>query len=47
VVSLAENRPENGSPGQIGTGVHAESIRRSLRATHWPGWSRCLGMPII
>jgi flagellar hook-associated protein 1 len=28
-VSLAENRPENGSPGQIGTGVHAESIRRS------------------
>ena len=30
VVSLAENRPENGSPGQIGTGVHAESIRRSF-----------------
>ncbi len=29
-VSLAENRPENGSPGQIGTGVHAESIRRSF-----------------
>ena len=29
-VTLAENRPENGSPGQIGTGVHAESIRRSL-----------------
>jgi len=29
-VSLAENRPENGSPGQIGTGVHAESIRRSV-----------------
>ena len=31
-VSLAENRPENGSPGQIGTGVHAESIRRSFDA---------------
>ena len=30
VVSLAENRPGNGSPGQIGTGVHAESIRRSF-----------------
>ncbi len=29
-VTLAENRPENGSPGQIGTGVHAESIRRSV-----------------
>jgi len=29
-VSLAENRPENASPGQIGTGVHAESIRRSV-----------------
>lgn len=29
-VTLAENRPENGSPGQIGTGVHAESIRRSF-----------------
>lgn len=28
--TLAENRPENGSPGQIGTGVHAESIRRSF-----------------
>ncbi|RPH82000.1 MAG: flagellar hook-associated protein FlgK [Nitrospiraceae bacterium] len=27
---MAENRPENGSPGQIGTGVHAESIRRSF-----------------
>ena len=29
-VTLAENRPENGSPGQIGTGVHAESIRRAF-----------------
>jgi flagellar hook-associated protein 1 len=29
-ITLAENRPENGSPGQIGTGVHAESIRRSF-----------------
>lgn len=29
-VTLAESRPENGSPGQIGTGVHAESIRRSF-----------------
>ena len=29
-VTLAANRPENGSPGQIGTGVHAESIRRSF-----------------
>ena len=29
-VTLADNRPENGSPGQIGTGVHAESIRRSF-----------------
>ena len=29
-VTLAENIPENGSPGQIGTGVHAESIRRSF-----------------
>lgn len=29
-VSLAENRPENGSPGQIGTGVHVETIRRSF-----------------
>ena len=29
-VTLAENRPENGSPGQIGTGVHAETIRRSF-----------------
>ena len=27
---MAENRPENGSPGQIGTGVHAESIRRAF-----------------
>ena len=31
-VTLSENRPENGSPGQIGTGVHAESIRRSFDA---------------
>jgi flagellar hook-associated protein 1 FlgK len=31
-VSLAENRPENGSPGQIGTGVHVETIRRSFDA---------------
>ncbi len=31
-VTLAENRPENGSPGQIGMGVHAESIRRSFDA---------------
>jgi flagellar hook-associated protein 1 FlgK len=29
-VTVAENRPENGSPGQIGTGVHAESIRRAF-----------------
>jgi flagellar hook-associated protein 1 FlgK len=29
-VTLVENRPENGSPGQIGTGVHAESIRRAF-----------------
>ncbi len=29
-VTLAENRAENGSPGQIGTGVHAEAIRRSF-----------------
>ena len=29
-VTLSENRPENGSPGQIGTGVHAETIRRSF-----------------
>ena len=29
-VTLTENKPENGSPGQIGTGVHAESIRRSF-----------------
>ncbi|MEP6932802.1 MAG: flagellar hook-associated protein FlgK, partial [Nitrospirota bacterium] len=28
--TLAENRPENGFPGQIGTGVHAESIQRSF-----------------
>jgi flagellar hook-associated protein 1 len=31
-VSLSENRPENGSPGQIGTGVHVEAIRRSFDA---------------
>jgi flagellar hook-associated protein 1 FlgK len=31
-ITLAENRPENGSPGQIGTGVHAESIRRSFES---------------
>jgi flagellar hook-associated protein 1 FlgK len=31
-VTLAENRPENGSPGQIGTGVHAESVRRSFES---------------
>ncbi|MEI8014399.1 MAG: flagellar hook-associated protein FlgK [Nitrospira sp.] len=31
-VTLSENRPENGSPGQIGTGVHAETIRRSFDA---------------
>ena len=31
-VTLAANRPENGSPGQIGTGVHAESIRRSFES---------------
>ncbi|MGH7182454.1 MAG: flagellar hook-associated protein FlgK [Nitrospiraceae bacterium] len=31
-VTLAENRPENGSPGQIGTGVHAESIKRSYNS---------------
>lgn len=31
-VTLSENRSENGSPGQIGTGVHAESIRRSFDA---------------
>jgi len=29
-ITLAENRPENGFPGQIGTGVHAESIRRAF-----------------
>ncbi|NOT22100.1 MAG: flagellar hook-associated protein FlgK [Nitrospiraceae bacterium] len=29
-VTQAENRAENGSPGQIGTGVHAEAIRRSF-----------------
>lgn len=31
-VTLAENRPDNGSPGQIGTGVHAETVRRSFDA---------------
>jgi flagellar hook-associated protein 1 len=31
-VTFAENRPEDGSPGQIGTGVLAETVRRSFDA---------------
>jgi flagellar hook-associated protein 1 FlgK len=29
-ITLSENVPGDGSPGQIGTGVHAEAIRRSF-----------------